>query len=110
MLTLSLSLSLSLQRSRMTEAINKSLSETPSQKTKVNFLQVLNLVFLLFQPSQLFPLLHPLSHTHAHTHTQLPAEWSKYACGQTDDQRALTEEARSFLLLRPRQLHFDEES
>ena len=40
---------------------------------------------------------------------QLPAEWSKYAfAGQTADQRVLTEEARSFLL-RPRQLHFDEE-
>jgi hypothetical protein len=34
-LILSLSLSFSLQRSRMTEAINKSLPETPFQKTKV---------------------------------------------------------------------------
>ena len=55
-----------------------------------------------------------LSLTHTHTLSlfpslQLPAEWSKYACGQTDDQRVLTEEARSFLLMRPRQLHFDEE-
>ena len=97
---LTLSLSLSLQRSRITEAINKSLSETPSQKTKVKSQQI---PLLQIQLSNLlhFPPPSPLP--------QLPAEWSKYACGQTADQRVLTEEARSFLL-RPRQLHFDEES
>ena len=51
---------------------------------------------------------HTLTHTCATTHTQLPAEWTKYACGQTDDQKALTEKARTFLQCRPRQLTFDE--
>ena len=92
-----LTLSLSLQRSRMTEAINKSLSETPSQKTKGTI------------PANLTVSTFNLCSPPSPPHPQLPAEWSKYACGQTADQRVLTEEARSFLL-RPRQLHFDEES
>lgn len=63
------------KRSRLTEAINKSLSETPSENTK------------------------------------LPKEWTKYACGQTNDQRDLTEKARSFILqCRPRALNFEEEA
>lgn len=38
--------------------------------------------------------------------SKLPHGWIKLACGQTDDQIRLTEEARSFLC-RPRQLAFD---
>eukprot|EP00731_Ephydatia_muelleri_P025042 Em0017g125a len=60
------------KRSRLAEAINRSLSEkTPTQVT-----------------------------------SKLPHGWIKLACGQTDDQIRLTEEARSFLC-RPRQLAFD---
>ena len=53
---------------------------------------------------------HVRTHTHTHTcvRTQLPAEWTMYACGQTDDQRRLTQQARSFLQSGRRQLTFDE--
>ncbi|CAI8040248.1 hypothetical protein GBAR_LOCUS22435 [Geodia barretti] len=59
------------KRLRLTEAINRSLSETPSHNPK------------------------------------LPVGWTKYACGQTDDQIQLTHRARLFLQSGRRQLTFD---
>ncbi len=42
---------------------------------------------------------------------QLPKEWTKYACGQTNDQKDMTDKARSFILqCRPRTLNFEEDA
>lgn len=41
---------------------------------------------------------------------QLPVEWTKYACGQTNDQKQMTERARFFLQIKPRQLSFGDET
>ena len=41
---------------------------------------------------------------------QLPAEWQKYAYGQTEDQKDLTQKARSFLRCRPRVLQFEKQT
>ena len=38
---------------------------------------------------------------------QLPAEWQKFAYGQTDDQKDLTQKARNFMRCRPRVLQFE---